>query len=66
LETAKGDAMNFNTGIPDFDSMIIVDGIGPCTLRHFYEDGDVLVYVGGNRQFRLPGSSRWRYARYGR
>lgn len=55
--------ISFNTGIPDFDSLILVDGIGPCQLRHFYENGDVLLYVGGNRTFRVDGGKRWRYAR---
>lgn len=54
---------SFNLGIPDFDSPIIVDGYGLCQLRHFYEDGDVLLYMGGNRLFRVSGSNRWRYAR---
>lgn len=54
----------FNMGIPDFDSTIIVAGYGPCQLRKFYEDGDVLLYMGGNRMFRVPGTSQWRYARY--
>jgi hypothetical protein len=55
--------ISFNTGIPDFDSLIRVEGIGPATLRRFYENGDVLVYVGGNRQFRISGQTRWRYVR---
>jgi hypothetical protein len=52
----------FDCGIPDFDSMIYVEGIGPAQLRHFYEDGEVLLYVGGGRTFRVSGSHRWRYA----
>jgi hypothetical protein len=55
--------ITFNTGIPDFDSLIVVDGIGLCQLRRFYEDGDVLLYVGGNRMMRVGGSHRWRYSR---
>lgn len=55
--------MNFNTGIPDFKSLIVVEGYGVCQLRHFYEDGDVLLYMGGNRQFRVSGSNRWKYAK---
>lgn len=54
---------SFNTGIPDFDSLIVVDGIGPCQLRSFYEDGDVLLYMGGGRMFRVSGALGWRYAR---
>lgn len=54
--------MTFNCGIPDFQSVIIVEGYGPCQLRRFYENGDVLLYMGGNRQFRVRGSNRWRYA----
>jgi hypothetical protein len=53
---------SFNMGIPDFESMIIVEGFGLCQLRSFYEDGDVLLYMGGNRMFRVSGSNRWRYA----
>lgn len=55
--------MNFSTGIPDFQSMIVVEGIGLCQLRHFYEDGDVLLYMGGNRMFRVSGGLHWRYAK---
>lgn len=55
--------ISFSTGIPDFDSLILVDGIGPGQLRGFREDGTVDVYVGHGRTFRLPGSARWRYAR---
>jgi hypothetical protein len=54
----------FNLGIPDFDSLIVVDGYGPCQLRHFYENGDVLLYMGSNRMFRIGGSAQWRYANY--
>ena len=53
----------FNLGIPDFDSLIVVDDYGLCQLRHHYEDGDVLLYMGSNRMFRVPGSCSWRYAR---
>ncbi len=55
--------ISFDTGIPDFKSVIIVAGYGPCQLRHFYEDGDVLLYMGGNRMFRVSGSNRWKYAK---
>ena len=54
--------MNFNTGIPDFESVIIAEGYGRCHLKHFYENGDVLLYMGGNRLFTVPGSTRWKYA----
>jgi hypothetical protein len=53
----------FNLGIPDFESMIVVEGYGLCQLRHHYENGDVLLYMGSNRNFRIGGSARWRYAR---
>jgi hypothetical protein len=53
----------FNTGIPDFQSAILVEGLGLCQLRHFYENGDVLLYMGGNRMFRVSGSNRWRYGK---
>lgn len=55
--------MTFDLGIPDFDSLIVVENYGVCQLRHFYENGDVLLYMGGNRTFRIGGSVRWRYAR---
>jgi len=54
--------MTFNAGIPDFTSVIIVEGYGPCRLRHFYEDGDVLLDMGYRRLFRVSGGNRWRYA----
>lgn len=54
--------ISFNTGIPDFDSLIFVDGYGLAQLRHFYEDGDVLIYIGGNRSMRISGKTQWRYA----
>jgi len=53
----------FNLGVPDFDSLIIVEGYGPCQLRAFYENGDVLLYMGSGRQFRISGDTQWRYAR---
>lgn len=53
----------FSLGIPDFDSMIVVDGLGLCQFRRFYENGDVLLYMGGNRMFRVGGDARWRYAK---
>ena len=56
--------ITFNTGIPDFDSLIQVEGYGIGQLRTFYENGDVLVYCGKNRNFRLPGETRWRYHRF--
>jgi hypothetical protein len=55
--------MTFNAGIPDFKSVIVVEGYGVCQLRHFYENGDVLLYMGGNRMFTVSGSNRWRYAK---
>ena len=54
--------MTFNAGIPDFDSAIVVDGLGLCQLWHFYENGDVLLYMGSNRMFRVNGKHKWRYA----
>lgn len=54
--------MTFNQGIPDFDSVIIVEQIGPCQLKHFYENGDVLIYMGSNRTFKISGAHHWRYA----
>lgn len=56
----------FDTGIPDFDSLIIVKGCGYGQLRDFHENGTVDVYMGAGRTFTLPGSARWRYARYPR
>lgn len=55
--------LTFNLGIPDFDSVILVDGIGYGQLRRFHENGEVDVYMGHGRTFTLTGSSRWRYAR---
>ena len=53
----------FNLGIPDFDSVIFVEGYGVCQLRRFYENGDVLIYIGSGRNMRIDGSTNWRYAR---
>ena len=58
-------AKSFNCGIPDFQSVIIVDGLGRCQLRSFYENGDVLLYMGANRMFRVAGTYKWRYSNYG-
>lgn len=55
--------IQFNTGIPDFESLIHVEGYGVCQLRRFYENGDVLLYMGGNRMFRIEGSAKWKYVR---
>ena len=46
--------ITFSMGIPSHDP-IIVEGLGLCELRYFYEDGDVLLYMGGNRLFRVSG-----------
>lgn len=54
--------MSFDMGIPDFESLIVVEGLGICQLKHFYEDGDVLLYMGGNRMFRVSGKNKWWYA----
>ena len=51
----------FNTGVPASSPMIEVDGYGLCQFRLHYENGDVLLYMGSNRMFRIPGSNRWRY-----
>ena len=56
--------LTFDTGIPDFDSLIVVDGLGVCQLRKFFEDGDVLLYMGNGRMFRVNGKYRWRYVSY--
>lgn len=53
---------SFDLGIPDFDSLIMVEGYGLCQLRSHYENGDVLIYAGANRSFRIPGETQWRYA----
>lgn len=55
--------MTFNTGIPDFRSVIMVDQVGYGQLRSHHEDGTVDVYMGAGRTFTLPGSARWHYAR---
>lgn len=55
--------ISFNMGIPTGNSLIVVEGLGMCQLRYFYEDGDVLLYMGSNRMFRVDGKHRWRYAR---
>jgi hypothetical protein len=52
--------ITFNCGIPDFIRMIYVEGYGVCQLRNFYENGDVLLYMGNNRMFRIGGHNRWR------
>ena len=57
-----GSAITFDTGIPDFTSLLVVEGLGLCQLRSFYEDGDVLLYMGSNRMFRANGKHKWRYA----
>jgi len=54
-------SITFSTGIPDFTSVITVDGLGLCQLRRFYENGDVLLYMGGNRMFRVAGTYKWHY-----
>ena len=55
--------MTFDAGIPDFESLLVTD-YGLAQLRHFYEDGEVLLYVGGNKHIRVPGKTKWRYANY--
>ena len=54
--------ISFNTGVP-CSSPIIVEGYGLCEFRLHYENGDVLLYMGGNRMFRIGGHNRWRYAK---
>ena len=52
----------FNTGVPASSPLIEVDGYGLCQFRLHYENGDVLLYMGSNRMFKIAGSNRWRYA----
>lgn len=53
--------ISFNLGVP-CSVPIIVEGYGLCQFRKHYENGDVLLYMGGNRMFTVAGSNRWRYA----
>lgn len=46
----------FDTGIP---SGMVLTPYGYATVRFFYEDGTVDIYVGGGRVFRVPGSTTW-------
>jgi hypothetical protein len=56
--------ISFNMGVPSCFDTIIVEGYGLCQMRKFYENGDVLLYMGGNRSFRVSGKNLWRYARF--
>lgn len=54
--------MTFATGIPDFKRLIITP-YGPATLKAFHENGEVDLYVGSGRVFRVPDSTEWRSVR---
>lgn len=56
---------SFSMGIPDFHSLILVEGYGYGQLRGFCEDGTVQVYMGFGRTMTIPGEARWRYCNYG-
>lgn len=55
--------ISFDTGIPDFHSLIVVEGYGPAQLRSFAEEGTVNIGVGYGRTMTIPGATRWRYAK---
>ena len=55
--------MDFDTGIPDMDS-IIRTPYGLAQLRRFHENGKVDIYVGHGRTFTVPGSTTWSYMNY--
>lgn len=52
----------FNMGVPASSLLILADGYGLCQFQKHYENGDILLYMGGNRMFTVPGSTRWRTA----
>lgn len=51
--------ITFETGIPDFDRLIVTP-YGLATVRRFYENGSVDIYIGGGRTFNVPASTSWR------
>lgn len=53
------DMIAFDTGIPDQDSLIEIEGYGSGHFVKTFENGDVLVHVGS---VRVPGKTRWKYA----
>jgi len=55
---------SFKTGNPaGAPTVIFVEGYGLCQFVKHFENGDVQIYVGGNRMFRIADSNRWRYAK---
>jgi len=56
--------ITFNMGVPASSDLIEVVGYGVCQFQKHYENGDILLYMGGNRMFTVDGSNRWRYVSY--
>lgn len=54
--------ISFNMGIPAGGVPIVVEGYGLAAFRFHHENGDIDLYMGGNRTFTVPGKTRWRYA----
>ena len=54
--------ITFNTGNP-CSALIVAEGYGLCQFIKDFENGDVQLYVGGNRMFIVSGKTRWRYAK---
>lgn len=55
------DYISFDLCVPAGEMPIIVEGYGIGIFRCHYENGEVDIYV-GLRTFRVPGSTRWKYA----
>jgi hypothetical protein len=53
--------MTFNCGVPTGEAPVHVEGYGLAQFRFHYENGDILLYMGGNRMFAVSGKTRWRY-----
>lgn len=55
--------ISFNLGVPTCEAPILVEGYGICQFRYHYENGEIDIYAGNMRTFRVPGSTRWKYAK---
>lgn len=49
--------MTFDLGIP---SGLVVTPYGLATVKFHHENGEVDIYVGYGRVFRVPGNTKWR------
>lgn len=55
--------MTFSAGLPDMDSMLLVEGYGYATFVRHHENGTVDIRLSSGRVMTIPGETQWCYTR---